>query len=98
MGALSKRDTWIYRYVNQSTIPEAGEGLFAKLDVEESTVISFYNGVRYDTCDTTFQFDNSPYKISLTEDFDLDIPVTMVNLENYKASLGHKVIHFYRKE
>ena len=54
-------------------------------------MISFYNGVRYDTCDTTLQFDKSPYKISLTEDYDLDIPVTMVNLEKYRATLGHKV-------
>ena len=82
-----------YRFVEQSTIPDAGEGLFAKLDVEESTVISFYNGVRYDTSDKILQFDNSPYKISLTEDYDLDIPVTMVNLENYRASLGHKVTY-----
>ena len=58
-------------------------------------MISFYNGVRYDTCDTTLQFDNSPYKISFTEDYDLDIPVTMVNLEKYRATLGHKVCHSF---
>ena len=85
----------LFVFVDQSTIPDAGEGLFAKLDVEESTVISFYNGVRYDTCDTTLQFDNSPYKISFTEDYDLDIPVTMVNLEKYRATLGHKVCHSF---
>ena len=78
-------------YVDQSSIPDAEEGLFAKVDVEESTVISFYNGVRYDVKDTTIEMENCPYKISLNEDIDLDIPEDMISTDKYKATLAHKV-------
>lgn len=33
-------------YVADSLIKGAGQGLFAKIDVEANTVMSFYNGVR----------------------------------------------------
>ena len=33
--------------VGESRILRAGQGLFAKCDIEEGTVISFYNGVRF---------------------------------------------------
>ena len=78
-------------YVDQSSIPDAEEGLFAKVDVEESTVISFYNGIRYDVKDTTIEMENCPYKISLNEDIDLDIPEDMISTDKYKATLAHKV-------
>ena len=31
--------------VKQSNIEKAGEGLFAKTDLEEDEVVSFYNGI-----------------------------------------------------
>ena len=82
----------LFVFVDQSSIPEAEEGLFAKTDIEESTVISFYNGTRLDVLDP----DNSdiydwPYKISLNEDWDLDIPEGLRTTDKYKATLGHKV-------
>ena len=81
----------LFVYVDQSSIPNAEEGLFAKVDVEESTVISFYNGVRYDVKDATIEMENCPYKISLNEDIDLDIPEDMISTDKYKATLAHKV-------
>ena len=33
----------LFVYVDQSLIPDAGQGLFAKVDIEAATVISFYN-------------------------------------------------------
>ena len=40
--------------------------------------------------------EDSPYKIYLDEDFDLDIPDNMISTSQYKASLGHKVCHSFR--
>ena len=82
----------LFVFVDQSSIPDADEGLFAKTDIEESTVIAFYNGTRLDVLDP----DNSdiydwPYKISLNEDWDLDIPEGLRTTDKYKATLGHKV-------
>ena len=37
----------LFVYVDESLIPDAGEGLFAKVDIEADTVISFYNGTRF---------------------------------------------------
>ena len=33
-------------YVAKSSIPDSGEGLFAKHDIPADRVVSFYNGVR----------------------------------------------------
>ena len=72
--------------VKPSLIKDAGEGLFAKTDIDVGTIISFYNGVRvrsgYDWEKPT------PYKMILDEDSDLDLPEKMTKLENYSATLG----------
>merc|ERR1712133_190753 len=36
----------IFVEVRESRIPRAGDGLFAKVDIEIGTVISFYNGIK----------------------------------------------------
>ena len=36
----------IFVEVRQSRIKDAGQGLFAKTDIEQGTIISFYNGVK----------------------------------------------------
>jgi len=80
--------------VKPSLIKDAGEGLFAKTDIDVGTIISFYNGVRvrsgYDWEKPT------PYKMILDEDSDLDLPEKMTKLENYSATLGHKVCHSFQ--
>ena len=35
----------LFVYVDQSLIPDAGQGLFAKVDIEAATVISFYKSI-----------------------------------------------------
>ena len=84
----------LFVYVDTSLIPFAGEGLFAKLDIEASTVIAFYNGTRYKIDDPKNRVD-SCFKITFNEDYDLDIPEEMTSVANYKASLGHKVCHSF---
>ena len=79
----------IFVEVKPSNIANAGEGLFAKIDIDVGTVISFYNGVRvrpgHDWEKPT------PYKMVLDETSDIDLPENMTKIENYRASLGHKV-------
>ncbi len=84
----------LFVYVNESFIPEAGEGLFAKIDIEADTVISFYNGTRFESNDPKSK-ENSSYKINFDDNTDLDIPEDMTSLDKYQASLGHKVCHSF---
>ncbi len=81
----------LFVFVDDSTIPEAGEGLFAKNDLEVATVIAFYNGIRFEA-KTTPPYEDSPYKLTLNKQWDIDIPPQMADLDNYCATLGHKVI------
>ena len=36
-------------YLDRSTIPGAGEGLFAKKDVSLNTIVAFFNGLKIPT-------------------------------------------------
>ena len=78
--------------VKPSLIKNAEEGLFSKINIDVGTVISFYNGVRvrpgHDWEKPT------PYKMLLDDSSDIDMPENMVKLENYRATLGHKVDQF----
>ena len=85
----------LFVYVDESLIPDAGQGLFAKVDIEADTVIAFYNGTRFTKNDALINED-SPYKIYLDDKFDLDIPDNMMSTSQYKATLGHKVCHSFR--
>jgi len=82
--------------VGPSTIPKAGEGLFAKIDIDSGTVISFYNGVREEALDE--ELNNIAafnYRIALDEELDLNIPDDMTLTSQYNATLGHKVCHSF---
>lgn len=78
--------------VATSNIPKAGEGLFAKTDIEVETVIGFYNGYRSDKDNTD---NDRAYKIMLDHKYDLDIPPGMISLNSYRATLGHKACHSF---
>ena len=80
--------------VKPSKIIDAGQGLFAKIDIDVGTVICFYNGVRVKS--TNDLGEPSPYKMILDETTDIDIPENMTDLENYSATLGHKVCHSFK--
>lgn len=84
----------LFVYVEESLIPDAGEGLFAKADIEANTVVSFYNGTRF-TADDPASREDSNYKITFDDELDLDIPEEMTKTNKYKASLGHKVCHSF---
>ena len=87
--------------MKKSHMPDAGQGLFAKSRIDRCTVVSFYNGVRtkedgYE--DEDAQFDVSKikeeehrYRLNLSYNEELDVPREMANVENYCATLGHKV-------
>ena len=79
----------IFVEVKQSRIKDAGEGLFARTDIEPGTIISFYNGVKV-RAEGDWE-KPTPYKMTLDEENDLDLPESMTSLESYSATLGHKV-------
>jgi len=83
----------IFVEVGPSKFNSAGEGLFAKVDIEVGTIISFYNGIKVPAGNDTDQ--PSPYKISLDENFDIDLPEEFTCLTAYSATLGHKVCHSF---
>ena len=68
------------------------------VDIDVGTIISFYNGIKVRS-DHEFERP-TPYKMLLDDDHDIDIPDTMTTLDNYSATLGHKVeenIYFKRE-
>jgi hypothetical protein len=85
----------------KSDIPDAGQGLFAKCRIDRCTVVAFYNGVRtkedgYEDDDADFDIsklkdEDHRYRLNLSYNEELDVPIEMANLENYCATLGHKV-------
>lgn len=80
--------------VGSSLIPEAGQGLFAKVDLDSATVISFYNGLRYKSNKNNNNKDHG-YKLNLNPDTDIDIPPQWADTANYTATLGHKICHSF---
>ena len=86
--------------IGQSLIPDAGQGLFAKNRIDRNTVVAFYNGVR--TKEDGYEDDeinnsiplkeeDHRYRLNLSYNEELDVPRDMANVENYCATLGHKV-------
>uniref|UniRef100_G3UIW3 Histone-lysine N-methyltransferase SETD7 n=1 Tax=Loxodonta africana TaxID=9785 RepID=G3UIW3_LOXAF len=83
-------------YVAESLISSAGEGLFSKVAVGSSTVMSFYNGVRIthqevDSRDWAFNGNT----LSLDEETVIDVPEPYNHISKYCASLGHKANHSF---
>ena len=78
-----------YVYVDISRIPEAGQGLFSRVDVEPDTILCYFNGIRTPngTC--------SDYSIFLNDETMLDIPFEWISVESYRATLGHKICHSF---
>jgi len=83
--------------VGSSSIQGAGEGLFARRDIQAGEIVSFYHGIWY-PYGAPCRNPNYDYQIFL--DWDrapksayLDIPPEFTSVEAYRASLGHKVNH-----
>lgn len=87
--------------IRKSLIPDAGQGLFAKCRIDRCTVVAFYNGVRtkedgYEDEDAHFDIsklkeEDHRYRLNLSYNEELDVPIEMANVDNYCATLGHKV-------
>ena len=85
-----------------SGIADAGEGLYAKHDIPEGTIVAFYNGVRlpFELLGRPPEdWSTSGYKIHVNADYEsglrMDIPDKYVSLDNYRATLGHKMNHSF---
>jgi hypothetical protein len=95
-----------YCYVRTSKIKGAKEGIFAKRDLLDGTIVAFYNGVRMRSNELDADkadWEANAYKIMdlLGADEDgvegvLDIPTEYVSLKKYKASLAHKANHSFQ--
>ena len=71
----------------------------------QGTIAAFYNGVRipyrvYQEGDPKEEWSTSAYKIYINADWKsgerMDIPSEYVSLDNYCATLGHKINHSFR--
>ena len=88
--------------VRQSQVPGSGSGLYAKKDIAKGSIAAFYNGVRlpYRVGGPKDVWETSAYKIYINADYKsgerMDIPPEYVSLDNYCATLGHKINHSFR--
>jgi hypothetical protein len=82
----------LHLYVGPSTLPNAGEGLFAKTRFNAGDIISFYNGVRYTKSEQIQKCGepSSRYSVGSWEDETIDIPKKSQSRQFYIATLGHK--------
>jgi len=82
-------------YVKPSTIPNSGEGLFAKEDLPANFVCSFYNGIRISLKNANKKtWRANANNISLNNGTCVDIPPEYNDCQKvYCATLGHKANH-----
>ncbi|KJE93610.1 histone H3-K4 methyltransferase [Capsaspora owczarzaki ATCC 30864] len=84
-------------YVAPSTVPGAGEGLFARVDIAPRTVVSFYHGVRVSHAEVDARdWSANSNTISLDDTVVIDVPVPFDNVNSYCATLGHKANHHFQ--
>ena len=80
--------------VKKSLIENAGDGLFAKVDLEADEVASFYNGIRVSHGEVDSRdWSENGNTLSLDEDTVVDIPAEYSSIDAYRATLGHKANH-----
>lgn len=83
-----------YSYVQPSSIPGAGEGLFAKVDLPAGFVCAFYNGIRVPLKITNKRtWRENANNISLNNGMCIDVPADLSDLNVYCATTGHKCNH-----
>ena len=81
-----------YVYVKKSKIDNAGEGLFAKVDLPKNFICSFYGGKRVSQEEVNERdwSENSNVVLLDNEDVCIDVPKPFDQLDHYCATLGHK--------
>lgn len=90
------------KVTRRSEINDAGDGLFATKDLVAGETVAFYNGIRVSPGQTP-PFKSTSYEICVdwvcdpvSNDSDyMDIPPHYVSVENYRATLGHKINHSF---
>ena len=81
-------------HVCPSLIPNAGEGLFARRNLSEGEVVSFYNGVRLSHTEVdSKEWTQNSNTISLDDSTVLDVPSEYTSTSRYCATLAHKANH-----
>ena len=89
-------------YVAPSSLgPQAGEGLFARVDLPAGVCVSFYNGVKQAEEETERRhWCHNGNCIALDEaaGIDIDVPQQLATTDVYCASLGHKANHTFDKQ
>jgi len=87
--------------VRVSTVPGAGEGLYAKVDLPENRIVSYYNGVRLENNEIIQP--ETGYDIYLDVNVHrkkkngkhIDIPEKYQSHKDYSATLSHKTNHSF---
>ena len=82
-------------YVAESLIEGAGEGVFLRRDAGPGDLLAVYNGVRMTEQESRLRREDrrSVYRIHGRAGDILNIPAWAQSLDNYTASLAHKVNH-----
>ena len=78
---------WVY--VDESKIPGAGAGLFAKANISCGQVVAYFNGVKQKG-----GVNGSEYSIWCGEGM-IDIPEKCRDVDVYRATLAHKICHSF---
>ena len=74
--------------VKTSLIADAGEGLFAKQNIQKGQLVAFFHAIPLEN------EKGSDYSISCHE-FMMDIPEKCRDIKNYCATLAHKICHSF---
>ncbi|XP_065829174.1 histone-lysine N-methyltransferase SETD7-like [Oscarella lobularis] len=89
-------DPYETKMVYVKVSPIAGDGLFARRDLPEDRVVSFYNGIRLTHQEVDSRdWSQNDYTISLDSETVIDIPPSCSDVAAYCASLGHKANHSF---
>jgi histone-lysine N-methyltransferase SETD7 len=84
-------------YVSQSSLPSAGEGLFAAVDIAAGQLCCYYNGLVVPDAEVQkWDFTKAKNAIYLDDGMDLDVPPPYDDKNYYCATLGHKANHDIR--
>eukprot|EP00092_Neocalanus_flemingeri_P050076 GFUD01057758.1.p1 GENE.GFUD01057758.1~~GFUD01057758.1.p1 ORF type:complete len:470 (-),score=76.19 GFUD01057758.1:206-1615(-) len=88
------KDPWEHKRVEAriSHFEGAGEGLFAKRNIDIDELVALYNGTR---TAPSLEEDWSDYRVHLNSELDIDIPEGMRELDQYSATLSHKANHSF---
>ena len=86
-------------YVAPSSLgPQAGEGLFARVDLPAGVCVSFYNGVKQSEAETErrhWRHNGNCIALDEAAGVDIDVPQPLASTDAYCASLGHKANHAF---